>query len=279
MHANRIAIVVLACASPPYDRTIEAIRRTWGAQRVPGVDVYYLYGNPHDEEARRELSRHVDGRVPTVDADAIHQAGDVLIAGCADHIAEQEDCLLRKRLRAFEYLTAEDAYDLIYTVCATSYVDQERLARYTGSLSATQVIAGAISLEGASSTPFVSGASMILSADIARLLGIHRQEIIDGNTFGHYDDVTIGHWIATRVSRVPLATFIADIRQQRPMTSAHVFVSCPDGTVDYVTVAPADQRPAGDAFHYHFHSAKPDDMVLFHERYYAGEATDGAESP
>ena len=49
--SNRIAILVLACASPPYDELIEAIRRTWGSPTVPGLDIYYLYGNPGDQQA------------------------------------------------------------------------------------------------------------------------------------------------------------------------------------------------------------------------------------
>ena len=278
MQSKRVAIVVLGCLSPPYDRTIEAIRQTWGAQRVSGLDIYYLYGNPVDNDGRRELSRCLRDGAPVVEEGAIRQIGDVLIVGCADHITEQEDCVLRKRLRAFAYLSTGDAYDLIYTVCATSYVDQSQLARYADSLVSRRLIAGAISLD-ALSTPFVSGASMILSVEMARELGAHQQEIIDGNAFGHHDDVAIGLWIATRVSGVPLATFVKDIEQHRPMTSEHIFVSCPEGTVDYVTVPPRDQRPIEDAFHYHFHSERPDDMTQFHERYYARNAPEIVVSP
>lgn len=278
MRSKRIAIVVLGCLSPPYDRTIEAIRQTWGAQRVSGLDIYYLYGNPVDDDGRRELSRCLGDGAPVVEEGAIRQIGDVLIVGCADHITTQEDCVLRKRLRAFAYLSTGDEYDLIYTVCATSYVDQSQLARYADSLISRRLIAGAIGLD-ALSTPFVSGASMILSVEIARELGAHQQEIIDGNVFGHHDDVAIGLWIATRVSGVPLALFVEDIEQQRPMTSEHIFVSYREGTVDYVTVPPHDQRPIEDAFHYHFHSERPDDMTQFHERYYARNAPAIVVSP
>jgi hypothetical protein len=266
--SNRIAIIVLGCVSRPYDQTIEAIRQTWGSQRVPGLDIYYLYGHPHDDEGRGVLARYVGGRVPTVQDDGICQMQDVLIVGCADHISQQKDCLLRKRLRAFAYLSAGDKYDLIYTVCATSYVDQQQLARYTGSLISRRLMAGAIGVDASSTAPFVSGASMILSVEIARELGAYRKEIIEGNVFGHCDDVTMGHWIATRVSRVPLATFIEDVQEQRPMTSEHIFVSYPEGTVDYVMVPTQAQRPVRNAFHYHFHSQKARDIVQFHQRYY-----------
>jgi hypothetical protein len=265
--SNRIAIVVLGCVSPPYDRTIEAIRSTWGGERVPGLDIFYLYGNPVDDEGRRVLSRYVGGSAPAVEDDAIRPMRDVLIVGCADSIMQQPDCLLRKRLRAFAYLTEGDRYDLIYTVCATSYVDQRSLARYASTLSAKRLIAGVIGLSASSTAPFVSGASMILSAEIARELGAHRQAIIAGNVFGHYDDVAMGYWIASRVSGVPLATFVDDIERQRPMTSRHIFVSCPHGTVDYVMVPAHSQRRVRQAFHYHFHSEKAHDMVEFHQRY------------
>ena len=227
--SHRIAIVVLGCASPPYDESIEAIRRSWGTQAVPGLDIYYLYGNPHDDLACRLLSRYVGGDLPVVEDDAICHVGDVLIAGCADHITQQLDCLLRKRLIAFGYLAALGSYDLIHTVCATSYIDQQQLAQHAGSLIARRLITGAIGI-APSNVPFVSGASMILSIDIAQELASHRREIIEGNVFGHYDDVTIGHWIANHLSPIPLGTFVDDIKQQRPMTPDHIFVPCPRRT-------------------------------------------------
>ena len=257
--------------SSPYDETIEAIRHTWGSQPVPGLDIYYVYGNPHDDAGRAVLSRYVGGRAPVIEDDAIRHIGDVLIVGCADHIDVQKECLLHKRLRAYAFLSAGDRYDLIYTVCATSYVDQPRLAVYAASLASGPLVAGAIGIDKSSTppAPFVSGASMILSVEIARELGVHRREIIAGNAFGHHDDVTVGQWIATRMSGVPLAAFIEDIEAQQPMTAAHIFVSCPMGTIDYVMTPAPEQRPVRHAFHYHFHSQKAGDIVQFHQRYYA----------
>ncbi len=257
--------------SSPYDETIEAIRHTWGSQPVPGLDIYYVYGNPHDDAGRRVLSRYVEGSAPVVEDDAIRQIGNVLIVGCADHIDVQQECLLHKRLRAYAYLSAGDRYDLIYTVCATSYVDQGQLARYAASLAPGRLVAGAIGIDVSSTAPapFVSGASMILSVEIARELGARRRDIIAANAFGHHDDVTVGQWIATRMSGVPLATFIEDIETQQPMTAAHIFVSCPMGSVDYVMAPAPEQRPVRHAFHYHFHSQKAHDIVQFHQRYYA----------
>ncbi len=267
MTPQRIAIVVLGCVSPPYDETIDAIRRTWGAQPVPGVDIYYLYGNPHHDEGRRVLARYLAGGVPVVEDDGIAHVGDVLIVGCADHIDQQPDCLLRKRLRAFAYLSAQDTYDLIYTVCATSYVDQRALTRFTASLVAPRLVAGAVGIAHATA-PFVSGASMILSVAVARELGAHRRQIIAGNAFGHYDDVTMGLWIVQHLSEVPLDAFLEDIRSGRPLTDAHVFVTCGSRTVDYVMAPAGEHRPVPSAYHYHFHSEAGRDMLAFHQRFY-----------
>jgi len=266
--SKRIAILVLACASPPYDHTVEAIRRTWGGESAPGPDVYYLYGNPHDDQARGLLSCYVGGTVPLVPDDAIAQIGDVLIAGCADHMRQQEDCLLRKRLMAFAHLACEDRYDLIYSVCAASYVDRHELVRRAESLPASGVVAGAVAIDASRSAPFVSGASTIFSVDVARQLGSDRKAIIDANAFGFRDDVAVGHWIATRLSRIPLVRFLEDIEQRRPMTPDHIFVRFGDGTVGYVTTPGQDQRPVANAFHYHFHSARADDMMQFHLRHF-----------
>jgi hypothetical protein len=277
--SNRTAIVVLACATPPYDQLIDAIRCTWGSQSVPGLDIYYLYGNPHDRQAHAVLSRYVGGHLPVVEDDAIRQIQDVLIAGCADHLRQQEDCLLRKRLIAYDHLAAAGRYDLIHTVCAASYVDQEQLARYADSLIPRRVVAGAIGLAAASRTPFVSGASMILSVDVARELANNRKEIIAGNTFGFRDDVTVGRWIVTRLSRVALQTFIDDIERRRPMTPDHVFVPCPHGTVNYVTAPAQEHRPVPNAFHYHFNSQRALDMVRFHQRYFEGLSNVPIDAP
>ena len=102
-----------------------------------------------------------------------------------------------------------------------------------------------------------------------RELGAHRQEIIDRNIFGHYDDVTMGVWIATHLSQVPLETFLQDIVGSGPLSEGHVFVKCSRSTVDYV-MAPAEQHLAvASAFHYHFHSDGARDMLAFHQRYFA----------
>ena len=267
---NRIAILVLGCASPPYDVMIETIRNTWGDVNVPGVDIFYLYGNPHDDHARTVLSRYVGSDLSPVADNEIRVINDVLIAGCADNFGQQHDCILRKRLIAFGYLSSARNYDLIYTVCATSYVDQYQLIRHANRLTPKRLISGALGIDPAG-TPFVSGASMLLSADLARKLSNDRLEIIEQNQFGSRDDVSIGHWIVTRMSNVPLETFAHDIRMQNLMTPDHIFMSYPHTTVDYVMASAERHQSVADAFHYHFHSLKPGHMMGFHRRYFTYE--------
>src|SRR4029450_562765 len=95
--SHRIAVLVPA-GGRPYDQTVEAIRRTWGGQSLPQLDIFYLYGNPNDDRGRRVLSRYIGRSVPVVPDDVIRQVGDVLITGCADHRGEHDDALLPQRL-------------------------------------------------------------------------------------------------------------------------------------------------------------------------------------
>ncbi|MCP4397457.1 MAG: hypothetical protein GY801_09200 [bacterium] len=268
---KKIAIVVLGCASPPYDVTIDAIRNTWAGVKTPGIDIYYLYGNPDDDYSRSVLSRYAAGSVSPVQVDRIIAIDDVLIAGCADNFRQQEDCILRKRLIAFGYLASVGDYDLMYTVCATSYVDQQRLRLHAEHLATKSMISGVVSLSRRHGIPFVSGASMLMSVDIARQLSADRHEIIAQNRFGSRDDVAIGHWIVTRMSKLSLETFVNDVRQQHPMTPDHIFVPYPRTTVDYVMAPAEKQRPVDGAFHYHFHSRKSGDMIGFHRRYFSSD--------
>jgi hypothetical protein len=265
---KNIALLVLGCASPPYDVMIDTIRNTWASVKVPGIDIYYLYGNPNDDYSRSVLSRYVTGNMSPVKEDQIHAIDDVLIAGCADHFRQQEDCILRKRLIAFGYLASIGVYDLIYTVCATSYVDQQRLKLHANHLTAKRMISGAVSLTP-QGIPFVSGASMLMSTDVARQLSADRHKIFEQNRFGFRDDVTIGHWIVTRMSKLSLESFANDVRKQNPMTPDHIFVPYPSTTVDYVMASAEEHRPVADAFHYHFHSLKPGHMIGFHRIYFS----------
>ncbi len=262
---KNIAIIVLGCASPPYDTMIETIRNTWGSVQEPGISIYYLYGNPDDEYSRSVLARYVPAPLKQVPEDHINPLNDVLIAGCGDNFRQQEDCILRKRLITFGYLASLGDYDFIYTVCATSYVDQQKLRLHANQLTAKRLISGVVSLNR-HGIPFVSGASLLMSTDLAHQLYADRHAMIAQNCFGSRDDVTIGHWIVTRMSNVSLEAFAEDVRKQNPMTPDHIFAPYPRTTVDYVMAPAETHKPVTEAFHYHFHSRKPGDMIAFHRR-------------
>lgn len=269
--SKNIAILVLGCATPPYDRAIDAIRDTWDCERVAGVDTYYVYGRPGDETARAVLARVLGVAVPPVREDTVCQIDDVLLVGCGDTFQQQEDCALRKRLIAFDYLTSRSEYDLIYTVCAASYVDQGQLIRHADSLPARSLVSGAISIDPGETTPFISGASMILTADVARWLGRERRAVLAATPYGRWDDVALGHWVASRMSRVPLNVIVEDVKNGRPMAEDYVLFPQRHTTVDFVLAELEDLQPQPNAFHYHFPSRKPDHMVHFHRRFFAPE--------
>ncbi len=267
---GKVAIVILACASPPYDKTIQAIRTTWGSKHIAGADIYYLYGNAENEGAKRVIASHLGHAAPRVAADKIYLSNNVLIAGCSDHMSQQADCLLRKRLIAFDYLANRNDYRQIYTVCATSYVDQSRMLVHAKSLTNTLHLAGPMTVNQESAAPLISGASMLLSIDLARQLGKRRNEIIEQNRFGFRDDVAIGHWVATNVSLRPVRDIIKAMPDKSSLSAEYVFVSCVETSADFVVAAPERHRPRHGVFHYHFHSRKPHDMVNFHAKHFAG---------
>lgn len=265
---KRVAILVLGCASPPYDQTLRVIRRTWGSRPPPGIEVFYLYGNVASGQPAGELSRWIGGDPPRVEPGGICHIDDVLIAGCADEIYDQEDCLLQKRLIAFDYIARKAEHDLIHTVCATSYIDLAQLLESAATLPETRAVSGVTGVDPECTAPYVSGASMLLTSDVARDLGSHREEIIAGNEYGFRDDLTIGLWIASKRSAVELPEFLDDVLEGRPLTREHIFITAPDTSIDYVNAPREEHRPVPGAFHYHFHRMHAAEMVRFHLRYF-----------
>ncbi|MCP5025246.1 MAG: hypothetical protein GY929_03080 [Actinomycetia bacterium] len=270
----KIAIVVLACASPPYDRTIDAMRNTWGGIKVPGVEVSYVYGNPRSDEAKSTLARVLDvDTPPRVDQDKVLRTDDVLIAGCEDAIKDQEDCLLRKRLIAFEHLLEDEDVKFIYTICAVSYVDQVQLVETTTGLRSKTLFYGPVGLSGTAKTPFVSGSSMLLSRDLAERLVADRAKIIEENEFGWRDDLTFGHWVATRYSHLSLGELIDSLRPSSILAPELLFVIANHQTADFVMAPQEEHQLRSSVYHYHFHSERPEDLYHFHTLWMAQAAS------
>ena len=271
---RKTAILILGCASPPYDQTIATIRNTWARTPVPGVDIFYVYGIPHSSKAWEVLAPQVRGDWDKLPTEGVARFEDCLIADCADHIDHQEDCLLHKRLAAFGYLAESGEYDFIYTVCATSYVDQEALLNYIGQITPKKIFQGIVGVCGFSGMPYVSGASMLLSADIAQELSAHRQSIIADNKFGYRDDVTIGTWVAENLSDTSLTHIIRKIHEGAPATGDGTFVlpNCHGASIGLVNAPAAKHKPSAGIYHYHFNSRGSADMARFHQRFFSTPA-------
>jgi hypothetical protein len=268
---RKTAILVLGCASPPYVDTIATIRHTWARNPLRGADIFFVYGVPQDSKAREVLAPQVRGDWGRVATDGVARFADCLVVDCADHIDHQQDCLLRKRLAAFGQLAESGRYDFIYTVCATSYVDQDALLDHVARVAPKKAFQGIVGVCGFSRMPYVSGASMLLSADVARELAAHRDTIIAENQFGYRDDVAIGTWVARHLSDTPLPQIIERIHQGVPATGDGTF-QLPNhqgGSINLVMAPPNLHKPAKGVYHYHFHSQGSADMARFHQRYFS----------
>jgi hypothetical protein len=268
----RIAILVLGCLLPVYDRCIRTIRATWGSRRSADVDIYYMYGGQStgiDPEAGR--IDDLIGRSPPElgDLDA-WVTGDIMVCGAGDVYAEQHDCILRKRLAAFGYVARRQQYDFAYTVCASSYVDVDALLRYVGSLPATGVYHGPLGVYAPTGYPYVSGASILLSTDVAADLSDNAQAIISANADGKADDVVIGHWIADRHCAESPAVISGRIAvAQRPTANQCFVLPNGNGLINFVESPAHAHAPQASAYHYHFHSRRMWEMEAFHRRYFA----------
>ncbi len=264
----KIAILVLGCASGQYVGLIDTIRRTWGRKRVDEADIFYLFGTVEDEAAHTALTVWLGGDIPPVVDGGLCDVGGILMAGCPDSIHVQEDCILHKRLIAFDYLASQRDYEFIYTVCAASYVDQFELVRHIAPLGDRSLLAGAVGIDTTGSAPFVSGASMLLSADVARNLAKNRTEVASESRFGFRDDVAIGQWVAKHMSGVKMEAILEAIRNAVAPPRESLFVPSGYTTVNFVLARPDVIKPRSDVFHYHFHSAMAQEMEDFHDRYF-----------
>lgn len=264
-----VAILVLGCALDPYPELIDTIRRTWGEKRVRGVDIYYVFGIPDEAPAQTALASLLARDIPTVEDGGIIDIDKVLIAGCPDSIRVQQDCILHKRLIAFDYLASKRCYDFVHTVCAASYIDQYELVRHIEGLDSDgPLVSGAVGIDATGQAPYVSGASMLLSADVVKCLAENRADIVGSNAFGFRDDVALGQWIAEHVSSVEKEEIMEAIRTARSLPPGSIFTIAWDTSVDFVLADANDIRPQRGVFHYHFHSDRADWMANLHERYF-----------
>lgn len=272
----RIAILVLGCRLSVYDHCIKVIRATWGSRRWGNVDIFYVYGGQSAAPGRPDMVaiEQVIGRAaPILQDGQAWVSGDVILCGAGDIREEQADGILRKRLIAFGYLANHCAYDFIYTVCATSYVDVDGLKRYVGTVPRQGVYHGALYVDGVTGHPFVSGASFLISRDIAAHLADNATTILASYPDTLPDDVAIGHFIASSHGGTSPADIARRIGAGLRATDNQTFV-IPDGegSVDFVTAPDFRQKPRQSAYHFHFHSQRMWEMENFHRRFFAGDS-------
>jgi hypothetical protein len=268
----RIAILVLGCLQTVYQRCISTIRSTWGSQSVANVDIFYVYGGQSVSGVRDMIDiEELIGRArPRLRDGEVWTSGDVILCGAADVRADQPDCILRKRLFAFGYLANEQRYDFIHTVCAASYVDAVGLKRYVRGLPSTGIYQGALHVDAENSCPFVSGASFLISKDIASDLARNAEAILSTYPVNMPDDVVVGHFIATKYCRESVAEISKRIANGAHPTDNQTFVApYGQGSTDFVRAPEYIQVPHKESYHFHFNSGRMWEMENFHRRFFA----------
>ena len=267
----RIAILVLGCLLTVYDRCIKIIRATWGARPVDNVDIFYVYGGQGSNTTEKAVDiDHLICRArPELRDGEVWVSGDIILCGAADLRDDQQDCILRKRLIAFGYLAKQRSYDFVYTVCASSYVDVGGLKRYVKSLPSAGVYHGPLHVHRQSGYPFVSGASLLLSRDIAANLADSAGAIVSTYPDMMPDDVVIGHFIADKYCRESTAEIAGRIAASTKPTDNQTFVMpYGHGSMDFVMAPAYSQVPREPAYHFHFHTRRMWEMENFHRRFF-----------
>ena len=268
----RIAILVLGCLLTVYQRCAQIIRATWGAQAWHNVDIFYVYGaqSAKSDQEMVDIEHLICRGRPQLQDGEVWVSGDTILCGAADIREGQPNCILRKRLIAFGYLANQRRYDFVYAVCASSYVDVAGLKRYVRSLPATGVYHGALHVDGATGFPFVSGASFLLSRDIAADLADSAGTILSAYPDTMPDDVTIGHFVASNYCNESVAEIADRIGAARKPTNGQTFVMpYGHGSMDFVTAPAYSHAPSEHCYHFHFNSRRMWEMENFHRRFFA----------
>lgn len=271
----RIAILVLGCLLPVYDRCIKSIRATWGKSSSDTVDIYYVYGGQGANRAPGmvKIEDLIGQAPPQLNDFEAWVSGDIILCGAADIYADQIDCILRKRLIAFGYLANQNSYDFVYTVCASSYVDVDALQRYLRSLPTSGVYHGSVSISKGGA-PFVSGSSILMSRDVAADLSNFAEAIVSHNNGVEPDDVAIGRWIAENYCDDSLEEICSHIAAGEKATNNQTFVRpFSRGLTNFVMAPVRNHVPHRKTYHYHFHSRRMSQMEEFHRLYFASSAT------
>lgn len=271
VRGKSVAVLVLGCLLPQYVTCLDVIERTWASRRFTGIDIFYAIGSHFDPSvvSTNAVEKYIGRDAPSLSAFQTRQSGNVIACGCADAIHLQNDSLLRKRLIAFNHLASTNKYDFVYTVCASSYVDQSRLRDYVESVEDDMLFHGPVAICEFTGRPYVSGASMLFSIDMIKRIIADTYRIIGDNEGRFADDVAISSWIARHFSDTPEEQIVENILADRRPTEDNTFVRPPSvWMIDYVDKDPAVQVPVENAYHYHFKTDMIGQMAEFHQRFF-----------
>jgi hypothetical protein len=128
---------------------------------------------------------------------------------------------------------------------------------------------GALHVHASSGYPFVSGASFLLSRDIAADLADRAETIIASYPETMPDDVVIGHYIANKYCRESVPEISSRIAIGAMPTDNQTFVMpYGHGSMDFVRLPDYSHAPHEPSYHFHFHSRRMWEMENFHRRFF-----------
>ncbi|MEM7563757.1 MAG: hypothetical protein AAF353_12005, partial [Pseudomonadota bacterium] len=262
---QRIAILVLGCLMPVYTAAMETMVQTWAGTSEADIDVFFILGAHTRSQTEQKTLDQIVGPQPSLNAFESRRVGNIILTGCADSIELQRDCLLRKRLIAFEHCRDSGDYDFVYTVCASSYVDQIQLRRYVQSIDDRMIFHGPAGVCEFTDRPYVSGASILMSMDLVNRIVDSKHDIIAENQNAYADDVALGWWVANHISQDSWETVRDRIKSGKPAND-QTFRFPPDRVmVNYVGESIDHVKTVPEAFHYHFDVNHMESMTRLHQ--------------
>lgn len=175
---KKVLVMVLSSDEGRYSELTEAIRGTWGAARLPGLQIVYYYS--------------LRSGFPEPKAGTAHLKEDVLICGGLGGVHG----ILERTLIMFQNVLSLFKFDYVFRCCGGSYVVPERLMRFIEDKPDRNFYCG---IRGVSNgMPFASGSGYFLSRDLVELVARHSDEIRGYPDPGYHDDVAIGRFFHTQ---------------------------------------------------------------------------------
>lgn len=164
----KIIILVLSADRGVYKSLSKASRKTWAAEELEGVKIFFYYG-------------YMQGR-PRPQKGQVIEDGSDLICGNTEGL----HTIGFKTISSFQYLLESYDFDYIFRCCAGSYVDQKNLKKFVENKPRKKFYCGAIgNIDG---IRYASGSGYILSRDLVKYV------VDNGKLWNHslIDDMALG---------------------------------------------------------------------------------------